>query len=91
MAVVQSLSHVQLFATLWTVTRQAALSFTVSQDLLKPMSIELAMPSNHLIHCHLPSSALNLSQHQDFQRVDSASGGHSIGAVVSVLPMNIQD
>ena len=56
--VVQSLSHVQLFATLWTVTCQASLSFTVSQNLLEPMSIELAMPSTHLSHCHpllLPS------------------------------------
>ena len=50
--VVQSLSHVQLFATLWTAARQASLSFTNSQSLLKLMSIELVMPSNHLILCH---------------------------------------
>ena len=50
--VVQSLSHVQLFATLWTAARQASLSFTNSQSLLKLMSIELLMPSNHLILCH---------------------------------------
>ena len=45
---VQSLSHVQLFATPWTAEHQASLSFTVSQSLLKLMSIESVMPSNHL-------------------------------------------
>ena len=49
---VQSLSHVQLFATPWTAARQASLSFTISRSLLKFMSIELVMPSNHLILCH---------------------------------------
>ena len=49
--VVQSLSHVQLFVTLWTAAHQASLSFTVSQSLLKLMSIELVMPANHLILC----------------------------------------
>ena len=38
--------------TLWTAACQAALSFTISQSLLKPMSIESVMPSNHLILCH---------------------------------------
>ena len=46
---VQSLSCVQLFATPWTEARQASLSITSSQSLLKLMSIELVMPSNHLI------------------------------------------
>ena len=50
--VVQSLSHVQLFETLWTAARQASLSFTTSQSLLKLMSTELMVPSNHLILCH---------------------------------------
>ena len=50
--VVQSLSRVQLFVTLWMVTRQASLSFTISWSLLKLISIELVMPSNHLILCH---------------------------------------
>ena len=50
--VVQSLSHVQLFATLWTAAQQASLSFTISQSLLKLTSIESVMPSNHLILCH---------------------------------------
>ena len=48
---VQSLSHVQLFATPWTAARQASLSITNSQSLLKLMSIELVIPSNHLILC----------------------------------------
>ena len=49
--VVQSLSRVQLFATPWTAARQASLSFTISQSLLKLMSIESVMSSNHLILC----------------------------------------
>ena len=48
---VQSLSHVQLFVTPWIATHQASLSITNSQSLLKLMSIELVMPSNHLILC----------------------------------------
>ena len=49
---VQSLSRVQLFATPWIAACQASLSITNSQSLLKLMSIELVMPSNHLILCH---------------------------------------
>ena len=49
--VVQSLSHVQLFVTSWTVAWQAPLSSTISHGLLKFMSIEPVMPSNHLILC----------------------------------------
>ena len=49
--VFQSLSHVQLFVTPWTAARQTSLSFTTSQSLLKLMSIESVMPSNHLILC----------------------------------------
>ena len=48
---VQLLSHVQLFATPWTAAHQASLSITNSQNLLKLMSIESVMPSNHLILC----------------------------------------
>ena len=48
---VQSLSHVQLFATPWTAALQASLSITHSRSLLKLMSIESVMPSNHLILC----------------------------------------
>ena len=49
---VQSLSHVRLFVTPWTAAHQASLSITNSRSLPKPMSIELVMPSNHLILCH---------------------------------------
>ena len=48
---VQSLIPVQLFVTPWTAAHQASLSITNSQSLLKLMSIELVMPSNHLILC----------------------------------------
>ena len=48
---VQLLSHVQLFAIPWTAACQASLSITNSWSLLKLMSIELVMPSNHLILC----------------------------------------
>ena len=48
---VQSLSRVRLFSTPWTAARQASLSITNSQGLLKFMSIQLVMPSNHLILC----------------------------------------
>ena len=48
---VQSLSHVRLLANLWMAARQASLSITSSQILLKLMSIESVMPSNHLILC----------------------------------------
>ena len=92
---VQSLSRVQLFATPWTAARQASLSITNSQNLLKLMSIESVMPSNHLTLC--PPL---LSHLQSFLATGSfpmsqffASGGHSIGvsASASVRPMNIQD
>ena len=57
---VWSLSHVRLFATPWTAARQASLSITNSWNLLKLMSTESVMPSNHLILCHplllLPST-----------------------------------
>ena len=48
---VQSLSHFQLFATPWTAALQASLSITNSQSILKLISIESVMPSNHLTFC----------------------------------------
>ena len=61
---VQSLSRVPLFVTSWTAALQASLSITNSQSLLKLMSIESVMPSNHLILCHplllLPSIFLSI-------------------------------
>ena len=50
--VIQSLSRGPLFATPWSAALQASLSFTISQSLLKFMSTESVMPSNHLILCH---------------------------------------
>ena len=72
---------------------QASLSITNSQSLLKLMSIESVMPSNHLILCY---PLLLLSSICPSIRVFSnesvlSSGGQSIGASASVLPMNIQD
>ena len=61
---VQSFSHVQLFVIPGTAACQASLSFTISQSLLKLLSIESVMPSNHLILCHplllLPSIFPNI-------------------------------
>ena len=88
---VQLLSCVQHFAAPWTAARKASLSITNAQNLLKLMSIELVMPSNHLILCHpllLPSFPAGSFQMSQF----FASDGQSIGvsASASVLPMNIQ-
>ena len=52
--VVQSLSHSRLFVTPWMAAHQDSLSFTTSWSLFKLMSIELVMPSNHLVLCHPP-------------------------------------
>jgi len=54
LVVVQLLRCVPLFATQWTPTQQASLSFTISQSVLKLKSIESVMPSNHLILCCPP-------------------------------------
>ena len=85
---VQLLSRVWLFVTPWTAAHQASLSITSSWSLPKLMSIELRMPSNHLI---LPPSIFLASV--PFQRSQFfASGGQSVGvsASASVLPMYIQ-
>ena len=91
---VQSLSHVWLFATPWIAAHQASLSITNSWSLLKLMSIESMMPSNHLILCRplllLPSIFTSIRVFQMNQLF--TSGGQSIGvsASASVLPVNIQ-
>ena len=77
---VQSLSRVRLFVTPWTAARQAALSITNSQSLLKPMSIELVMPSNHLILCRSLLLPLNLSQHMGLFHWVSSS--HQVAKVL---------
>ena len=91
---VQSFSHVQLFVAPWTAAHQVSLSITNSQSLLKLMSIESVMPSNHLIlcrpliHCFQSFPALGSYPMSHF----FASGGKNIGvsASASALPMNIQ-
>ena len=88
--IVQSLSCVLFFVTPWTAACQTFLSFTISQNLLKLMSIESVMSTNHLSLC---SPLLLLSSIFPSIRVFSnelASCGQSIGASSSVLPMNIQ-
>ena len=93
---VQLLSHVQLFATPWTAAYQASLSITRSQSLLKLMSIESVMPSNHLILCRplllLPSIFPSIRVFFN-DSVIHITGGQNIGvsASISVLSMNIQD
>ena len=92
---VQLLSHVQLFATPWTAACQASFPITNCQSLPKLMSIELVMPSNHLILCHpLSSHPQSLPASESFQMSQLFTwGGQSIGvsASTSVLPMNTQD
>ena len=80
-----SISCVWLFATPWTAAHQASLPFTLSRSLLKFISIELVMPSHHLILCHPFSFAFNLSQHQGlFQWVSSSY------LVAKVLKLQLQ-
>ena len=86
---------VRLFVTPWIAARQASLSITNSWSLLKLMSIESVMPSNHITLCHplllLPSIFPSSGCFQMSQFF--ASGGQNIGASVltSVLPKNTQD
>ena len=93
--VVQSLSHLLLFATPWTATCQASLSFTISWSLLKSLSTELVMPFNHLILCCplILLSSIFLSIRVFSNESALCIRWPSIGASVSasVLPMNIQD
>ena len=88
-------SLVSDYATRWTTACQASLSITNSRSLLKPMSIELVMSSNHLIWCCPLSSCLqSFPAAGSFQMSQlSLSGGQSIGvsASTSVLPMNTKD
>ena len=89
---IQSLSCVLLFATPWITACQASLSFTLSQSLLKLMSIESVMPSNHLILCHplllLPSISPSIRVFSN--ELALCIRCQSIGASASVLPMNVQ-
>ena len=93
--VVQSLSHIQLFVTPWTAARQASLSIANSRSLLKLMSTESVMLSNHLIlSCPLlllPSifSSIRVFSNESVLRTGDRSIG--VSATASVLSMNIQD
>ena len=95
LVIVQSLSQVRLFVTPWTAACQAFLSFTMSQSLLKLMSIESVMPSNHLILCHVfPFCLQSFPTSGSFQMSQLfASGGQSIGVSESksILRMNSHD
>ena len=91
--VVQSLSRVWLFVTPWTAAHKAFLSFTIFQSLLKLMSIESVIPSNHLVLCHPFSSCPQSLPASGSFPVSQlfTSRGQRIGASASpsVLPMKI--
>ena len=92
---VQSLSHVRLFVTPWIAAHQVSLSIINSQSLLKLMSIESVMPSNHLILCYPLLLLLSIfpASGPFLMSWLFASGGQSIGvsASTSVLPINTQN
>ena len=94
---VQSLSHVQLFATPWTAAHQASLSITNSRSSSKPMSIESVMPSNHLILCRpfllLCSifSSIRIFSNESALSTRWPKSWIGVPASASVLPMNTQD
>ena len=85
---VQSLSHVQLFATPWTAAHQASPSITNCRSPPKPMSIESMMPSNHLILCR--PLLLLLSIFPSIRVFTSGGQSIEVSASTSVLPMNTQ-
>ena len=84
--VVQSLSHVQLFATPWTAAHQASMSFSISQSLLKLMSIESMMPFNISSSVTLFSSCpQSFPASRSFPMCQFfASGGQTIRALASL-------
>ena len=92
---VQSLSHVRIFAIPWTAARQASLSITNSQSLLKLIPIESVMPSSHLILCCpllLPPSIFpNIRVFSNESALSISSQNIGVSASTSVLPMNSQD
>ena len=88
---VQSLSGVQLFVSPWTAARQASLSIANSWSLLKLMSIELVMPSNHFILFLLPSIFPSIRVFSNESALHIRWPSIRVSASASVLPMNIQD
>ena len=100
---VSTVSHVWLFVTPWTAASQAFLSFTIAQSLLKLISIESVMPSNHLILCCplrlLPSISPSIRLFSNESalwirwpklQLQSLELKHGASASASVLPTNIQ-
>ena len=94
-AIVQSLSRVGLFETPWTAACQASLSFTISRNLIKRISTESEMPSNHLILCHplllLPSIFPSVRVFSNESDLCIRWPKYWSSASTSVLPMNTQD
>ena len=92
---VQSLSRVRLFVAPWIAARQASLSITNSWSLLKLMSVESVMPSNHLIFCRpfllLPPISPASESFQMSQLFTWGGQSAGVSASASVLPMNTQD
>ena len=91
---VQSLSHIQLFATPWMTATQISLSITNSRSLIRFMSIELMMASKHLILCHpllMPSIFPSIRVLLVSQFFTSGGQSTKISASSRVLPMNTQD
>ena len=90
---VQSLSGVRLFAAPWTVVAQASLSITNSQSLLKLMSIESVMPSNHLLLCYplllLPSIFPSIRVFSNESVIRTRWPKDWSFSFRSVLPMNV--
>ena len=83
----QSLSRVRLFATPWTAAHQASLSFTISRSLLKLMSIESVVPSNHLSSVIPFSSCLqsfNLFQHQEKHLIQWVGSSNQVAKVLEL-------
>ena len=92
--ILSSFSPIQLFVTPWTAACQAPLSFTIFWSLLKFLSIESVMLSNHLILCHpllfLPSVFPSISLFPVNRFFASDGQGIGASASISALPMNIQ-
>ena len=91
--VVHSLSHIRLFAIPWTTTHQLPLSFIISPSLLRLMSIELVMSSNHLILCpqtflasgSYPMSRLFSSDGQILELQTKSNRGQTLGTERKML------
>ena len=92
---VQSLSYVQLFVTTWTTARQVSLSMTNSRSSLKLMSIQLVMPSSHLILCHslllLPTILPSIRVFSNESTLRMRWQSIRVSTSASVLPVNTKE